>query len=167
LGGAARAGAEYRRESAGRGAGGEKKLYWYTTVGEISVNEQLFWHEGQVLRPFCRVAQVHCRGYSQPLQRRMTDFGADLAFGQVPAKLKAHYGIEVPVRAVRTITEARAQALHAQAPTPSPLPTPAAAWIIAETDGRMIPIVDTAAPEASTRGQDRRKTRQVRWQEAG
>ena len=129
------------------------------------MSEQLFWHEGQVLRPFCRAARVQCRGYSQPLQRRMTDFGADLAFGQVPAKLKEHYGIEVPVSAVRTITEARAHDIHAQAPTP-PLPVHEVAWIIAETDGSMIPIVDTAPPEASARGQDRRKTRQVRWQEA-
>ncbi len=91
-----------------------KKLYWYTTFGEISVVEQLFWQEGYVLRPFCRSAGVSCRGYSQPLQRRMTDFGADLAFGQVPAKLKEHYGIEVPGSAVRTITEAHASHIHAQ-----------------------------------------------------
>jgi hypothetical protein len=44
----------------------------------------------------------------------MTDFGADLAFGQVPAKLKEHYGIEVPGSAVRTITEAHASHIHAQ-----------------------------------------------------
>jgi hypothetical protein len=96
----------------------------------------------------------------------MTDFGADLAFGQVPAKLKEHYGIAVPVSAVRTITEAGAQDIHAQAPTPSPLPTHDVAWIIAQTDGSMIPIVDTASPETSGQGKDRRKTRQVRWQEA-
>lgn len=72
------------------GAGRGKKLYWYTTFGEIGVVEQLFWHEGQVLRAFCRAARVRWRGYSQPLQRRMTDFGADLAFGPVPAKLKEH-----------------------------------------------------------------------------
>jgi hypothetical protein len=96
----------------------------------------------------------------------MTDFGADLAFGQVPAKLKEHYGIEVPVSAVRTITEAQARNLHAQEPGPPPLSAQEVAWVIAETDGSMIPIVDTALPETSARGEDRRKTRQVRWQEA-
>lgn len=130
------------------------------------MSEQLFWHDGQVIRPFCRTARVQCRGYSQPLQRRMTDFGADLAFGQVPAKLKEHYGIAVPGSAVRTITEARAHAISVQAPAPPPRPAHDVAWIIAETDGSMIPIVDTVSPEASMPGQDRRKTRQVRWQEA-
>ncbi len=119
-----------------------------------------------MIRPFCRAAGVSCRGYSQPLQRRVTDLGADLAFGQVPAKLQEHYGIEVPVSAVRTITEAQARAIHAQEPGPPPLPAQEVAWVIAETDGSMIPIVDTAPPQPGAAGGDRRKTRQVRWQEA-
>jgi len=130
------------------------------------VVEQLFWQEGHVSRPFCRTAGVSCRGYSQPLQRRLTDFGADMAFGQVPAKLQEHYGIEVPVSAVRTITEAQARHIHAQAPGPLPFPAQEVAWVIVETDGSMIPIVDTARPETRVPGEDRRKTRQVRWQEA-
>jgi len=105
-------------------------------------------------------------GLFAALERRMTDFGADLAFGQVPAKRKAPYGIEVPVSAVRTITEAWAQDLPAQAPAPSPLPTHDVAWLIAETDGSMISIGDTASPETRGQGKDRRKTRQVHWQEA-
>jgi hypothetical protein len=130
------------------------------------VNEQLFWYEGTEVRPFCRAAGVRCRGYSQPLQRRMTDFGADLAFGQVPAKLQEHYGIEVPVSAVRTITEEQAHYIHAQEKFHTPQPTQGVAWVIAETDGSMIPIVDTAIPGTTAPGRDRRKTRQVRWQEA-
>jgi hypothetical protein len=96
----------------------------------------------------------------------MTDFGADLAFGQVPAKLQEHYGIEVPVSAVRTITEAQARHIHAQQHFQTPLPAQGVAWVIAETEGSMIPIVDTAASETGAPGGDRRKTRQVRWQEA-
>lgn len=130
------------------------------------MNEQLFWHDGREVRPFCRAAGVRCRGYSQPLQRRMTDFGADLAFGHVPAKLQEHYGIEVPVSAVRTITEEQARHIHAQEQFQTPQPAQGVAWIIAETDGSMIPIVDTAPPETGTAGGDRRKTRHVRWQEA-
>lgn len=126
----------------------------------------MFWQEERVVRPFCRAAGVRCRGYSQPLQRRLTDFGADVAFGQVPAKLKEHYGIEVPVSAVRTITEAQARHMHAQEPLPTAAPTQEVAWIIAETDGSMIPIVDTAPRESEAAAGDRRKTRQVRWQEA-
>jgi len=166
LGGAPRGGAADGGGATGRGAGGEKKLYWYTTFGEISVVEQLFWQEGHVIRPFCRSAGVSCRGYSQPLQRRLTDFGADMAFGQVPAKLKEHYGIEGPVSAVRTITEAQARHIHAQEHFQTCLPAQGVAWVIAETDGSRIPIVDTAPPPTETAGGDRRKTRQVRWQEA-
>lgn len=119
-----------------------------------------------MVRPFCRAAGVHCRGYSQPLQRRLTDFGADVAFGQVPAKLKEHYGIEVPVSAVRTITQEQARAIQAQEQIQTSRPAPEVAWVIAETDGSMIPIVDTAAPETQAGSGDRRKTRHVRWQEA-
>ena len=89
-----------------------------------------------------------------------------LAFGQVPAKLKEHYGIEVPVSAVRTITEAQATRIHAQEQRQTTLPAQGVAWIIAETDGSMIPIVDTAPPQTGWNWGDRRKTRQVRWQEA-
>jgi hypothetical protein len=131
------------------------------------VEEQIFWQAGHMLRPLCRAAGVHCRGYSEPLQRRMTDFGADLAFGQVPHKLKEHYGIEVPSSAVRSITEAQARAIHAQQ-VETTVPAQGVPWVIVETDGTMIPLVDTAAPpraEEEERG-DRRKTRQVRWKEA-
>ena len=128
--------------------------------------EQLFWQEGHVIRPFCRSAGVSSRGYSQPLQRRLADFGADMAFGQVPAKLKEHYGIEVPVSAVRTITEAQARHIHAQEHFQTSLPAQGVAWVIAETDGSMIPMVDTVPPQTGAAGGDRRKTRQVRWQEA-
>jgi hypothetical protein len=130
------------------------------------VVEQLFWQEGHVIRPFCCSAGVSGRGYSQPLQRRMTDFGADLAFGQVPAKLKEHYGIEVPGSAVRTITAAHASHIHAQEQRLTTVPAREVPWVIAETDGSMIPIVDTAPAQPGEAGGDRRKTRQVRWQEA-
>ena len=39
----------------------------------------------------------------------MTDFGADEAFAGAATKLKEHYGIEVPVSAVRGFTEAHAR----------------------------------------------------------
>src|SRR4030095_8611957 len=96
----------------------------------------------------------------------MTDFGADLAFGQVPAKLKEHYGIEVPGSAVRTITEAHASHIHAQEHLSTTVPAQEVMWVIAETDGSRIPIVDTAPAQPGEAKGDRRKTRQVRGQEA-
>jgi len=62
-------------------------------------------------RPFARVADIRCRGYSLPLQQAITDFGADNAFGRVGAKLKEHYGIALPLGAAATITERHAHAL--------------------------------------------------------
>jgi hypothetical protein len=108
------------------------------------------------------MAGVHCRGYSLPLQRRMTDFGADVTFAEVTKKLQEHYGITIPVSAARTITEQHAQAMQAQEQVTAMLPKrTGVATVIAEVDGSMVPIVDTAKE-----GEDRRKTRTVRWQEA-
>lgn len=118
---------------------------------------------GHLLRPFSHAAGVKSRGYSLPLQRRITDFGADVAFAAVVEKLQEHYGIEVPVSAVRTITERHAQAMQ-EAQTVSKSPdAEGVACLIAELDGSMIPIVDTEAGES---GADRRKSRTLRWQEA-
>ena len=70
-------------------------------------------------RPFAQVAEVRCRGYSLPLQRAITDFGADNAFGRVGAKLKEHYGIVVPLGAAATLTERHAHALSDADTTPT------------------------------------------------
>ena len=47
------------------------------------------------MRPFSQSARVSCRSYSTPLQRIITDFGADVPFGRIPKKLQEHYGISV------------------------------------------------------------------------
>ncbi|MBK8754910.1 MAG: hypothetical protein IPL99_26240 [Candidatus Competibacteraceae bacterium] len=39
------------------------------------------------------------------MQRVMTDFGADDAFGRVPGQAKEHYGIEMPVSTIQRTTE--------------------------------------------------------------
>ncbi len=44
----------------------------------------------------------------------MTDFGAENAFVGAAAKLQEHYGIEVPVSAVRVVTEEHGAAMRAQ-----------------------------------------------------
>lgn len=118
--------------------------------------------EGQVRRPFAEVAEVHCRGYSLALQRRIVDFGAEVAFAQVPARLQEHYGIEVPSSAVRAITEGHAERLYEQESLATVVPVQAGvATVVAELDGSMVPIVEMAAA-----AEDRRKTRTVGWHEA-
>ena len=57
--------------------------------------EQVFTQGKGIVRPFSEAAAVHCRGYSLPLQRVITDFGADVPFGQIPKKLQEHHGIKV------------------------------------------------------------------------
>ncbi len=41
------------------------------------------------------------RGVSRRLQRAVTDFGADFAFGRVNDKLRDHYGFEMPASSSR------------------------------------------------------------------
>lgn len=59
---------------------------------------------GAELRPFCLEAQVKHRGYSLRLQRVLTDFGAEVSFGQAVSRVWEHYALEVPVAAVRQHT---------------------------------------------------------------
>ena len=108
-----------------------------------------------------------CRACSVALQRAITDFGADDPFAGAAAKLREHYGIEVPVSTVRAVTEHHGAVMRARAPQGSPWPEgPGVAVLIAEMDGSMVPVVETAGPGDGVRPRDRRTTRQLRWTEA-
>ena len=128
------------------------------------MTEQL-WRSGtHTLRPFCVATQIKPRGCSRRLQRALTDFGADHAFGAAVKKVQEHYGVSVPAERVRTVTLHHAHVLAAQVPPPvRTLPAHGAAFIVAEADGTMLPIVDTSAAPSGT---DRRKFRKVHYQEA-
>ena len=119
-----------------------KKLWWHTTFGEIEVYEQEFRVTGQRFRPFSDLANVHCRGCSITLQRVITDFGADHAFGLVPKKLQEHYGIGLSASTVRAITEHHAgQIYQAQELIIDQPQADGCKILIGEIDGSMIPIV--------------------------
>jgi Uncharacterised protein family (UPF0236) len=96
------------------------------------------------------------------LQRVLTDFGADHSFAQAVAKVKEHYLIEVPLSAARQQTQKHAAQIKQLEPETASLPAHGVAQIIAETDGCLIPIVKIAAKGPK----DRRKRRQLDWQEA-
>jgi hypothetical protein len=97
----------------------------------------------------------------------MTDFGADEAFAGAAAKLKEHYGIVVPVSAVRGITEEQGATVLAQEKQKGDWPDrPGAPVLIVEMDGSMLPVVEVAERRPGAAPQDRRKTRQVSWKEA-
>ncbi|NJM49435.1 MAG: hypothetical protein HC860_27330 [Alkalinema sp. RU_4_3] len=100
-----------------------------------------------------------------PLQRVITDFGADVAFGQVPQKLLEHHGVRVPVSSAQTITQAHAQKILEQESLETEYRSGASIeTLIAEIDGSMIPIVTTDTPGINE--VDRRKTRKIGWMEA-
>ena len=148
----------------------EKNLYWYSRFGCIQVEEQTFTigRNGPLMRPFSISAEVHCRGYSIPLQRAITDFGADVPFGKIPAKLQEHHGISVPISSAQAITQTHARQVHSSQTLQTDIPSEAGVeQLIGQMDGTSIPIVETRA-EVTEDGEpiDRRKTRQVSTKEA-
>ena len=97
----------------------------------------------------------------------MIDFGADDGFARAAAKLKEHYGIEIPISAVRVVTEEHGAAMLAQEKPKRDWPEhPGVAVLIAEMDGSMLPVVEVAEAVPGEARVDRRKTRKVGWKEA-
>jgi hypothetical protein len=108
---------------------------------------------------------VSPRGCSRRLERALRDFGADEAFAPAAEKVREHYGVEVNGERVRQVCLRHARRM-AEARPRGPctrLASQGPEWIVVEADGTMLPRVDTAAAPP---GQDRRKHRTVRWQEA-
>lgn len=117
--------------------------------------------EGHV-RPFLRAAGVRPRSCSLPLQRVITDFGADHGFGQVPKKLREHYGIMIGGSTARKITEVHgAHMREQQERVAAPVSTPGCRQQVGELDGSMVPIVTHEAAVG-----DKRKHKTLQWQEA-
>jgi hypothetical protein len=132
---------------------------WQTTFGTVSVIEQLLRHrqKGAELRPFCQRAGVRHRGYSGRLQRVLTDFGAEVSFGRAAARVQEHYGIAVPVEAVRQHTLRHGKAIAGLNPTPPKVP---AQTLITQMDSSMIPVMQPGT------GDDARQGRRLFWREA-
>jgi len=118
---------------------------------------------GELLRPFSCGAKVKCRSYSHHLQRAIVDFGADVSFQEAQKKVLEHYNIEVPVSSIQAITENHAHNIFEFLENEK-FEEGKAQQIIAEMDGSMIPVVDTAIPNEGK--PDKRKCRTTRWQEA-
>jgi hypothetical protein len=114
----------------------------------------------RIERPFSERAGVDCRAASLPLQRALADFGAEVAFGRVPDKLREHYGIAMPVSTVQRITERHAEAIHEQESAREVAAGTAEGFFIGEIDGSMVPVVETSG-EAG----DRRKGKSLCWKE--
>ena len=95
----------------------------------------------------------------------MTDFGADESFGKAAKKVKEHYGIEVPISAVRNVTQGHGESMLRQEPV-SELGKGGSRLVIAGMDGSMIPIVSIKTDEKGREIKgDKRKHRQLGWKE--
>lgn len=121
---------------------------------------------GDRFRPFSESVGVSAHSYSRCLQRVICDFGSDHSFGTVNKKLQEHYGITVSSSAPRTITEHHALEISNLGesiglPQNSPVDV-----VIGESDGSMIPIVETCVPESLGKPRDRRKNKRLFWKEA-
>lgn len=146
---------------------GEKKVWWHTTYGKVAIYETLFLWGKTTIRPFCWSADVTTRGYSIPLQRRITDFGADNAFGKISDKLEEHYGIRIPTSSSQAITEKHAETIKENIHLQTEISDQKGVnYMIIETDGCMVPIVETSKKIEEGKPVDRRKTRSVFWKEA-
>ena len=139
----------------------KKLLTWHSTYGEVGVLEQRLraGRRGAQVRPFCAQAQIKARAYSLPLERALTDFGADHSFMEATQKVREHYGIELPASSVRVRTLIHAKAIAAVA---HEAPQRPAQTLVTEMDGTMLPIVKTQ----SEPGLDGRKGKQLFWREA-
>lgn len=112
---------------------------------------------GASYRPFCVDRAVRHRGYSGPLQRAVTDFGADESFGAAAAKLREHYRIDVPVGAVRRHTLGHGKRIAALSDEPVAAKVE---QLVTQMDGSMIPVMEPGS------GSDARKGKQLYWREA-
>ena len=102
------------------------------------------------------------RGCSLPLQRAVTDSGADLPFAQAAEKLREHYGVELSASTTRQVTESHARAVLADTPEEAVWPTQAGVTtVVVEADGRMVPLV-----EVDPNSPDRRRGKRLLWKEA-
>lgn len=122
---------------------------------------------GMRFRPFTELTGVSTRGYSRSLQRAVCDFGADHSFGKVNEKLEEHYGITLPSSAARKITEYHASKVYDIKNGLTKLNQLSTDVVIGESDGSMIPIVDTLSLASTDQPkQDRRKNKRLHWKEA-
>ena len=138
-----------------------KKLWWRSTFGVIEIKESLHRKGSELVRRFSERAQVSCRGMSMPLQRVITDFGADEPFARVNDKLREHYGFEVPVSCIRAVTLRHGEAMLGNVKLSCEWPQhEGVRQVIAQSDGSMVPVV-SVDPESA----DKRKGKALNWRE--
>jgi hypothetical protein len=110
----------------------------------VRVSERVWRTQSQnYLRLLGQTIGVKPRGRSRRLERVLTDFGCEHAFGQAAARLQEHYGFELNVSAVRQATLQSAERAHQKleqeyAQSFRLLPAQGAEQVVAEADGSLI-----------------------------
>ena len=130
----------------------------------MEVRERLWRSErSSYLRPFFLAIGMKQKALSGRLQRIVCDFGWERSFGQTNAQLLEHYGFELCRERIRGCALEHAHRLESDRAGRSAVGavgTEGPDWIIAEADGTMIRLVQTA------RRGDRRRQRRLEWKEA-
>lgn len=90
------------------------------------------------------------------MQRALTDFGSEESFADAAARIKEHYRLEVSISTIRKVTYEHAKGIQT---LELKKPLTAAATLITEMDGSMVPLVNPGQNE------DRRKNKTVCWGE--
>lgn len=92
----------------------------------------------------------------------VTDFGADVAFGQVVGKLREHDGVTRAPETIRSIVEGHAQRMFEQQIFEDEWPeTAGEPLLVAEMDGGMVPIV--VVDDTQT---EQRRGKRPEWKDA-
>ena len=117
------------------------------------------------LRPLPQRLGVSARGRSRRLERVLTDFGCEQAFGRAAQSVREHYGFEIGASAVRASTlkhsQRARQKLEGQYKQPfRVLPAKGEKHVIAQADGTMICTV-APGPRKGKRPRDWQEMRLV------
>jgi len=138
---AERADARARAEHPSLRKNQKKKLYWSTTLGEITVIEQTYRKGSGPTRPFSQSANVRCRMWSLPLLRLAIDLAADEAFGKAVLKSKEHHCIDLSESTLQRRCREIGEEIAAMKVPPG-LRVENQKAIIAQMDGSMVPITE-------------------------
>ena len=129
-------------------------------------------------RPFQELTGLKCRGKSWPLQRALTDFGAEKSFEQASRQLKEHYEVELHRSSIREVVlkhgeraaglvdlEDREAVSGYEKQRGYRVGKP---WLIVETDGSMVRTGELERDPAGgvSPGGRPKRTRRTQWREA-
>lgn len=112
--------------------------------GLVAVRERIWRSQtANYVRPLPKRLGVTARGRSRRLERVLTDFGCEEAFGPAVQRVREHYGFEIGLSAVRSATlehahRAREKLQEEYEQSFRVLPAVGAEHVIAQTDGTMI-----------------------------